>query len=247
VSSRGVGSILGRTALAAAVAAAAMVLTAGSASAATVTVGSSLAGPFEPNGSAGSATRTNLSLPPPANATSPVDGTAISWSFIGAQMTPRIIRPLGGGLYISAGTGPRQAGAGGGVISGPFPISLPIKAGDLFGVNTEGSISPFATRDVPGAARSVWALLVDGGEARSATAQPGELAIQAIVRYCLVPKLKGKKPGKAKQALRAADCTVGAVRKGRKARKKRVVKQSVAPGSSISDTQPVDLRVSRKR
>jgi hypothetical protein len=244
VSSRGVGSILGRAAAAAAVVTA---LSLGTARAATVTVGSSLTGPFEPQMSLGVATRTNLTLPPPANATSPVDGTAISWSFIGAQMTPRVIRPVGGGLYTGAGTGPRQAGAGEGVISGPFPISLPIKAGDLFGVDTQGSISPFATRDLPGAARGLWAPLVDGGEARSATAQPGELGIQAVVRYCLVPKLKGKKPGKAKRALTAADCTVGAVRKGRRAKKKRVVKQSVSPGSAISDTQPVDLRVSRKR
>lgn len=240
--------MLGRTTLAAAVVAAATILSLETARAATVTVGSSLTGPFEPDVSFGGATRTNLTLPPPANATSPVDGTAISWSFIGAQMTPRIIRPVGGGLYTGAGTGPEQAGAGEGVISGPFPISLPIKAGDLFGVDTEGSISPFATRDLPGAARGIWAPLSDGAPGRAPTAQPGaELGIQAVVRYCLVPKLKGKKPGKAKQALRAADCTVGHVRKGRKARKKRVVKQSVSPGSSISDTQPVDLRVSRKR
>jgi PASTA domain-containing protein len=223
-------------------------VTAASAQAARVTVGSSLAGPFESATSFGLATRANLTLPPPANAASPVDGTAISWSFIGAEMTPRIIRPVGGGLFTGAGTGPKQAGAGPGAISGPFPINLPIKAGDLFGVNTDGASSPFGTRDAPGAARGLWNPLADGGPGDDPTVATGqELAVQAVVRYCLVPKLKGKKPGKAKQALRAADCTVGAVRKGRKARKKRVVKQSVPPGSSISDTTPVDLKVSRKK
>jgi hypothetical protein len=222
-------------------------LTAGSARAATVTVGSPLTGTFDSITSFGLASRANLTLPPPANAASPVDGTAISWSFIGAQLTPRVIRPVGGGLYTGAGTGPSQIGSGANVISGPFQINLPIKAGDLFGVDTEGASSPFGIRDVPGAARGTWPPLADGTPGDDPTVASGEeIAVQAVVRYCLVPKVKGKKPGKAKQALRAADCTVGEVRKGRKARKKRVIKQSVAPGSSISDTQPVDLRVSRK-
>jgi beta-lactam-binding protein with PASTA domain len=37
------------------------------------------------------------------------------------------------------------------------------------------------------------------------------------------------------------------VKKAKKTlKKKKVIKQSAAPGTSISDTQPVDLKVSRK-
>jgi PASTA domain len=227
------------------VASALIALTAGSARAATVTVGSSLQGAFEPNTSLTVSTRANLAVPPPGTAVSPVDGTAVAWSFIGRNLAPRVIRPIGGGLYTGTGTGPSQVGAGENVISGPFAINLPIKAGDLFGVDVGQSI--WSSREVSGAALGRWPPLADGGPGDDPDPLGEELAVQAIVRYCLVPKLKGKKPKKAKRALRAADCTVGTVREGRKARKKRVVMQSVTPGSSISDTQPVDLRVSRKR
>jgi PASTA domain len=223
-------------------------LAVGSARAATVTVGSPLAGTFAPEMTFGTASRANLTLPPPANVASPVDGTAIRWSFIGAQLTPRIFRPVGGGLYTGAGTGPAQAGVGANAISGPFAINLPVRAGDLIGVDTAGVSSTWSSRATPGAQRAVWQPLGDGAPGDAPTiAQGQELAVQAVVRYCLVPKLKGKKPKKAESALRAADCTVGQVRKGRKARKRRVVKQSVSPGSSISDTRPVDFKVSRKR
>ena len=63
----------------------AVALLAGSAQANTVVVGSSLTAsnfalvPFGPP-----ATVTNYSLPAPATAASPVDGTVISWRFIGA-------------------------------------------------------------------------------------------------------------------------------------------------------------------
>ena len=75
---------------------------------------------------------------------------------------------------------------------------------------------------------------------------PAEYALSATVRYCLVPKLKGKKPKAAKKALKAADCTFGGKRKSKKhTKKKKVVKQTVAPGTSISDTAPVAIKVSR--
>jgi PASTA domain len=240
----GTGGVLTRTFSATIVV---LALTAGSAKAATVTIGSSLSGPFTTASSLTLSTRANLALPSPSMALSPVDGTAISWSFVGSGLAPRVIRPTGGGLFTGAGTGTEQAGAGPDAISGPFPISLPVKTGDLFGIEVR-TMSVWADSAVAGATRGTWPPLANGGTPDAPTPAPGrELAVQAVIRYCVVPKLKGLKPGKARQALTAADCTVGQVRKGGKRKKKRVIAQSVPPTTSIADTAPVDLTVSKKR
>jgi PASTA domain len=241
----GTGGVLTRT-ISATIAV--LALTAGSAKAATVTLGSSLSGPFTTASSLTLSTRANLALPSPSMALSPVDGTAISWSFVGSGLAPRVIRPAGGGLFTGAGTGTEQAGAGPGAISGPFPISLPVKTGDLFGIEVR-TMSVWADSAVAGATRGTWPSLANGGTPDAPTPAPGrELAVQAVIRHCLVPKLKGLKPGKARQALTAADCTVGQVRNRAKPKtKKRVIAQSVPAGTSISDTAPVDLTVSKKR
>jgi beta-lactam-binding protein with PASTA domain len=96
-----------------------------------------------------------------------------------------------------------------------------------------------------------WAPHLASGQTRSADPLPDgtEIALQATVRFCSVPALKGKKLGAARQALAAADCTAGAVKKPKKkaARKKAkfVKSQSAAPGTSISDTAPIDLTLGK--
>jgi PASTA domain len=76
----------------------------------------------------------------------------------------------------------------------------------------------------------------------------GEIAMQATVRYCKVPKLKGKTPKAARKALTAADCKVGKLKKTNKVRdRKEVVSQSVKPGKAVSDTKPIKLGLSRKQ
>jgi PASTA domain-containing protein len=225
-------------------------IAAASAQAATVNIGSSLAGDVSTNVvPLGPTTLANLAVEAPGVATSPTDGTVISWRFIGAgPLTPRVIHPVGGGLYVGAGTGAPTPGAGAGQLSQPFAVSLPIKKGDLFGFDLFPGGS-FSAHNSPSGALVGWdPPLAEGGAGRA----PGgpssrEALIQAAVRYCLVPKVKGKKPKAAKKALRAADCTVGKVKKSKKATKKpKVLSQGVKPGSSISDTQPVNLKVSRK-
>jgi hypothetical protein len=219
----------------------------------TVVVGSSLtAQNFVPISFFPPATVTNYVLPAPATATSPVDGTVISWKFIGdgGPLTPRVLRSTGTTSLSAAGTGAAQsATTPPNGISGPFSTVLPIKQGDYFGVDG-ASPAALSTASLPGSTSLYFepALAEGGGEQPPFGTNPDEVAISATVRYCLVPKLKGKTGKAARQALHAADCTVGTVSKGKKRRPvKSVLSQSVKAGSSISDTLPVDLRISRKK
>ncbi len=224
----------------------------GTAQANTVTIGSPLtASNFVPISFSSSATVANYALRPPAIAASPVDGTVINWRVIGSgQLTPRVLRSTGTTSMSAAGTGTTQtATTPPNGISGPFAVFLPIKKGDYFGVD---GVSPAAvsTASLDGSTSLYFdPALVDGaGEQAPTGVNPDEIAIAATVRFCLVPKLKGQTGKVAKQALRAADCTVGKVTKSKKRRKKKsVLSQSAAAGSSISDTLPVDLTISGKK
>jgi hypothetical protein len=224
-----------------------------SAQAATVPVGSMLTAEFASSPQSGPGTMTNLALPPPASAASPVDGTVISWRFRGSAglFTPRVIRPTGVGFAMGLRSGAPQPGAGYEVISGPFPTSLPINKGDLFAVDVPSGGGMQLQGDVEGAQFAEWdPPLPDGGppEFRFTSGGGTEGPIAAVVRYCVVPKLKRMRPAAARQALAAADCTAGKTSKSKKRRKnKRVLRQSVPPGTSISDTTPVDFTVSRRK
>jgi hypothetical protein len=239
-----------RLGLATIVVAGTVALLGGTAQANTVTVGSSLtATGFTPRSFSAAATVTNSVLPAPATATSPVDGTVINWRFIGSGLlTPRVLRSTGGTSLTGAGTGTAQSATAPNVISGPFSVTLPIKKGEYFGVDGASPAS-LSTAPTTGATNLYFEpALVDGaaGKAPFGT-NPGEDAISATVRFCLVPKMKGKTGKEARQALHAADCTVGTVTKAKKRRPvKAILKQSVKAGTSISDTQAVDLRVTRK-
>jgi hypothetical protein len=241
-----------RLALAIGVASAA-ILTCATAQAATVTIGSQL-GP--PSGNPASGVDRTWAIAGPASAggtESPVDGTVVSWGFRGSvtgAYTPRVLRPGGGGTYRAVASGAAQAGAGTATAAGPFPASLSIEAGDLFAVDVPaGRVLSYT--DAPGVTSIGWnPPLLDGGSASAPTDDDvGEQRqIAATVRYCVVPKLKRKSPKKAKKALRAADCTPGKVKRTKKTRrKKQVLSQSVKPGSAISDTAPVNIKISRKR
>lgn len=222
------------------------------ASAATVAVGNPFATlPTNYPNYPGGVTLAAFSLPAPGTH-SPVDGTVISWRFVGTgpgPITARVLRPGAGGAYTASGTGSAGTPGGVGIIVGPIASSLPIKAGDLFAA-TVAPTSGLAYRPaVPGASTAVFAAnLPDGGSDDPAFINGEELALGAVVRYCVVPKLKGKSPKKARAALTAADCTVGKVKKTKKERnRKKVLSQAIPPGSSVSDAEPVDLKISRKR
>lgn len=244
---------LGRSAACAAIAAITGLTLAGTAQANTLTLGTQFQGTIDSavlDGGAG--TIANTFLPAPLIASSPTDGTIISWRFSAdtTQWTPQIVRPLGGDQYTRAGAGPSQAGTGTGNIVGPFPLNLPIKKGDLFGV-AGGNFKHFGFIHTLGARHAYFAPPLQDGISAAPDfegASDFEEALSATVRYCLVPKLKGKKPKAAKKALKAADCTFGGKRKSKKhTKKKKVVKQTVAPGTAISDTAPVAIKVSRPK
>ena len=245
------GKIIRRLSTATALAICSLGLLAGATEANTVTVGSSLtASGFAPVNFGPPATVTNSVLPAPATPTSPVDGTVIRWRFIGSggPLTPRVLRSTGGATLTGAGTGTAQNATAPNVISGPFSVSIPIKKGEFFGVNGASGAS-LSVAPTAGATNLYFTpALVDGAAGKApAGINSGEDAISATVRFCKVPKMKGLTGKAARQALNAADCTLGTITKGKRKPIKKVLKQSVKAGTSISDTQPVDLKISRKK
>jgi PASTA domain len=220
----------------------------------TVVIGSQLTAPgfalvpFGPT-----ATVTNYSLPAPAVVASPVDGTVISWRFIGdgGPLTPRILRSISGTSMTGTGAfGTPRFAQGANVVSGPFTEKLAIKRGEFFGL--DGQSGAFLSTAPTAGAVSLYFQPNLGnlgpGTAPTGT-NPEEDAIQATVRYCLVPKLKGKSPQQARDLLHAANCKVGTKTKSKKKKTKRkqVIKQSIKAGTSVSDTTRIDFTVSQKK
>lgn len=222
----------------------------GGAQAATVQVGSPLNGTFNPTGFGGDLlTLVQKTLPEPGtNVTSPVDGTVVSYKVAAANGTfaiqiVRFTGDAGQSVASSAATPINSTGT-----SAAINTSLAIRAGDAVGIrNFNGSDTLGAIAN--GSLYAFWSpALTDGAPARTPDGIDGpfEIGMQATVRYCQVPKLKGKSVKAARKALAAADCTVGKVKKTKKVRnKKKVLSQSVKSGTAISDTVPVNLKVSR--
>lgn len=229
----------------------ATLLLGGSAKADTVTVGSQLTAPFAQTPNPDNATLGNFVLPSPANATSPTDGTVISWRFVGAggSFAPRVLRPTSGTTHSGSGSGTAvMPSATPPATSGPFTTSLPLKRGDRFGVDVTSG-STIGTAPTAGATYLQWVPPVPNGTAQAPTASlASEVAISATVRFCKVPRLKGMTGKAARQALTSADCTIGNVTKSRKKRPtKQVLSQTVKANRSIADTEPVGFTVSQKR
>jgi hypothetical protein len=241
--------------LAATVATLAMIVPA-TAQAATVTVGSPLTGNYIATamGANGDVTFAQTALPG-AVVASPTDGTIVSWRnrTLGGPFRLVVVRPVGA-LYANAGSSdlykPVNFAA-----SPVIPTSLPVQKGDLIGLETTtgNGFDAIGTDDgIAGATARGWALPhLSPGPPRAGDPLVAdiELALQAVVRYCQVPKLKGKRLKAAKKALGAAGCTVGKVKrpKGEARKAARFVRKQTAPvGSSISDTAPVGIKLGPK-
>jgi hypothetical protein len=227
------------------------ILLSSTAQASTVTVGSPLSATFTQTVFPAPTTVSNYILPSPANAASPTDGTVISWRFVGAggPFTPRILRSTGGTSHTGAGTGQAQTPTAPPAISGPFTTSLPIKRGELFGVDVPAA-GTLGTATTAGATHLRWTPPLADGAAGTppTTSVTSEAAISAVVRFCKVPALKGLTSKAARAALTSADCTIGTVTKSHKRRPtKQVIGQSVKANSSIADTAPVDFVVAPKK
>lgn len=144
---------LGRLGFMAAIAASAAALMAPAAQASTVTVGSVL-----PPGAVATEfkavqTLFNTALPEKgANLTSPVDGAIVRWRMQDAEGGPfrlRVLRPNGSGGYFAVSTSNPVTPSGPGVQI--FTANLPVKAGDLIGVDPTNGTDKIGIADVAGA------------------------------------------------------------------------------------------------
>jgi hypothetical protein len=242
----------GGAALAVSAALLGLAATASSAQAATVRVGSPLTASFGPVRFANQlVTLVQVSLPEPGtNLRSPVDGTVTSYQVAPSNGTfaLQVVRFSGvtaKSLRSSASTPVGNTG-----ISAPIPTHLAIDQGDFIGVTNFGTGDELGGVK-NGATYAAWGPpLEDGADYRQPdyAAEQFEIGMGATVRYCQVPALKGLSLRDARAALAAADCKAGKVRKAKKRRKRKVVvSQSVRPGKAISDTAPIDFKVSRSQ
>jgi hypothetical protein len=126
---------------------------------------------------------------------------------------------------------------------------LSVHAGDLNGIVIEDTAATVKEANpVPGATIREWTtpLLEGSSRAPDNTYGDSELAYNANVEYCLVPKLKGLKLGAAKRAIVNGACRVGDVAGSKKGKAKFVKSQSVAPGTALADQAVVDLKLGPK-
>jgi hypothetical protein len=156
---------------------------------ATVTVGSPLTATFSTFFAGPSDTEVNLTIGEPgASVASPVNGTIVSYKLVVktvGRFALRVMRPAGGGAYTGAGTSsvvtPSAVG------TNTFSTNLPIRAGDLIGLDLIDTGSGVEEGPVTGSSVGEWGtnshmLLADG-----ATAPPehvynnGELGFNADI------------------------------------------------------------------
>lgn len=142
---------LGLLAIAATSAWALLAVTAAQAS--TITVGSVLPPGSSPTAFGQVETFFNTALPETgANLVSPVNGTIVRWRIQDAEGGPfylRVLRPNGSGAYTAAGTSNPATPSGTGLQT--FTANLPIRAGDLIGVDPTNGTDKIGVAEVPGA------------------------------------------------------------------------------------------------
>lgn len=163
----------------------ALLLLAGSATsagAAPITIGSPLSGTFTPSSVGVSATLANLTLPEPgAQAASPVEGVIVRWRLLGAtgSWKLRVLHPVGGTSYQSTATSAAVTPPSLGTET--FSTNLPVKVGDLIGVDSEKNSKIGAAKS--GATIAGWIPGLLDGETRAYTAtEPVEIAFNADVQ-----------------------------------------------------------------
>jgi hypothetical protein len=244
------------------------------ASANTTTLGSTLANDFDGGISSGPTLSVQLSFAPGTSSNpvvSPANGVITGWKVKsaddGAIYTLKVMRP-NGPISLAAATNtnftavrsvqaPTSVPAGtalstpAGVIF-DYPASLPISKGDYIGLLTGGADDDVPQKTTNGLTQNVFAnnfagLPADGAAADLLADEQHDLLLQATVRYCAVPNLKGKKAKAAKRALRAADCAPRVVRKasGNKLRGK-VIKQKQKAGTTAPPGTPVKIVIGTK-
>lgn len=169
----------------ASVTALALFATAG-AQASTITIGSVLPPGSTPTEFGQVQTFFNTALPEKgANLVSPVNGAIVRWRVQGAEGGPfflRILRPNGSGGYSAMGTSNAATPSGAGLQT--FSTNLPIRAGDLIGVDPSNATDRIGVADVAGASFGfVFPPPFDGATvAPSGTASGKEVELSAEVQ-----------------------------------------------------------------
>jgi hypothetical protein len=140
-----------------------------------------------------SRTMVQRTLPDPSVAlVAPADGTVTSWSVQGSgSLRLRVLRPVGGESVIAEGTSAVPTNLKG----GSNPTSLPIRAGDVVGIDLPNNSEIETMGEVAGAVSSVFEppVLEDGlAEAPSKTFNASELLLNATV--VLAPSIAGLLP-----------------------------------------------------
>jgi IPT/TIG domain len=157
----------------------------------TITVGSSLitAPTISQSFSGGLVTVANGSVADPeAHAVSPVDGTVVRWRLgpqpvAGNSYSLDVLRPTGTGAYVLAATSAAHLAAT--AWTEVFPTNLPIKAGDLIGLNVSAPAAQIrlSVVPVPSPALYLWdPALTDSSPAAAPQAVGFEVNFNADVR-----------------------------------------------------------------
>jgi hypothetical protein len=128
-------------------------LTAAGAGATTITVGSVLPPGSTPEEFKEIQTRFNTALPEKgANLSSPVNGLIVRWRLqgaVGGPFTLRVLRPNGSGAYTAVGSSGPATPTSEGVQT--FSASIPVKAGDVIGVDPTNATDKIGVATVNGA------------------------------------------------------------------------------------------------
>jgi IPT/TIG domain/PASTA domain len=128
-------------------------LTAAGAGATTITVGSVLPPGATPEEFKEVETRFNTALPEKgANLSSPVNGLIVRWRVegaVGGPFTLRVLRPNGSGAYTAVGSSSPATPTSEGVQT--FSASIPVKSGDLIGVDPTNPTDKIGVAAIAGA------------------------------------------------------------------------------------------------
>jgi hypothetical protein len=111
---------------------------------------------------------------------SPVDGTIVAWRITsgsaGNKVTLRILRPAGGGKFSAVASSDTETTTGSTTAPDQFSTNLPVKAGDIIGLDNASSALIFKT-GVLGSFPELWTPPVaDGSPASAPTPPPGTLS-----------------------------------------------------------------------
>jgi PASTA domain len=267
-----------RIALATTLAGAAIAVAPAAAGANTVVMGSTLANTFDGGISTGPTLSVQLSFDPatsPNPVVSPANGVITDWKVRsaddGAIYTLKVLRPNGPVSLVTATntnfTAIRSVQAPTAVPAGTavgtptglifdYPASLPISAGDYIGMLTGGADDDVAQHTANGLATSLIGnnfagLPTDGTAANLLADEQHDLLLQATIKFCKVPDLKGMKLADAQSKLAAADCastvTKKKLKKSKKNKKKKgkVLSQSVPADTTAPPGTPVSIKVAK--